>query len=57
MLRNKLSQFLAVAAVKVAENQVPDRIRDQLRIRKDALRNELNDYRSALANFIAPNQK
>jgi hypothetical protein len=54
MLRSKLSQLLAVAAVKVAENQTPDYIRAQLKERRKALVAEINGYRTALSNIIAP---
>ena len=54
MIRSKLSQLLAVAAVKVAENQTPDYIRAQLKQRRQALVAEINDYRAALSNIIAP---
>jgi hypothetical protein len=54
MLRSKLSQLLAVAAVKVAENQTPDYIRAQLKERRKALVTEINGYRTALSNIIAP---
>ena len=53
MLRSKLSQLLAVAAVK-AENQTPDYIRAQLKERRKALVAEINGYRTALSNIIAP---
>ena len=42
MIRSKLSQLLAVAAVKVAENQTPDYIRVQLKERRKALVAEIN---------------
>jgi hypothetical protein len=45
MIRQRLSQLLAAAAVKVAQ--------DQLKVRRDALTHEVNDYRNALSNFIA----
>ena len=54
MLRNKLSQFLAVAAVKVAQDDTPERVKAQLKQRKKALINEINDYRTAVAKFITP---
>jgi len=54
MIRSKLSQLLAVAAGKVAENQTPDYIRAQLKQRRQALVAEINDYRAALSNIIAP---
>jgi hypothetical protein len=55
MLRAKLSQLLAAAAVKVAQDQTPERVKAQLKVRKKALINEVNGYRTALSNFIAPN--
>jgi len=55
MLRQRLSQFLAVAAVKVAENQTPEYIKAQLKERRKALAVEVSGYRTALAQFIAPN--
>jgi hypothetical protein len=55
MFRAKLSQLLAVAAVKVAENQTPDYVRAQLKQRRQALVVEINSYRAALSNIIAPN--
>jgi len=54
MIRSKLSQLLAVAAVKVAENQTPDYVRAQLKERRKALVAEINGYRAALSNIIAP---
>jgi hypothetical protein len=53
MIRQRLSQLLAVAAVKVAQDQTPERIKAQLKVRRDALTHEVNDYRNALSNFIA----
>lgn len=55
MLRSKLSQLLAVAAVKVAQDQTPERIKAQLKVRKEALIHEVNGYRTALSAFISPN--
>ena len=55
MIRSRLSQLLAVAAVKVAENQTPDYVRAQLKQRRQALVVEINGYRAALSNIIAPN--
>jgi hypothetical protein len=55
MLRAKLSQLLAAAAVKVAQDQTPERVKSQLKVRKEALIHEVNGYRTALSNFIAPN--
>ena len=55
MLRKKLSQFLAVAAVKVAQDQTPERVKTQLKVRREALIQEVNGYRSALSTFISPN--
>jgi hypothetical protein len=54
MIRQRLSQLLTVAAVKVAENKTPELIKAQLKVRRDALAHEVNDYRNALSNFIAP---
>ena len=53
MIRQRLSQLLAAAAVKVAQDQTPERIKAQLKVRRDALTHEVNDYRNALSNFIA----
>ena len=55
MLRAKLSQLLAVAAVKVAQDQTPERVKAQLKVRKEALIHEVNGYRTALSAFISPN--
>ena len=55
MLRKKLSQLLAVAAVKVAQDQTPERVKAQLKVRREALIQEVNGYRSALSTFISPN--
>ena len=55
MLRAKLSQLLAVAAVKVAQDQTPERVKAQLKVRKEALIHEINGYRTALSTFISPN--
>jgi hypothetical protein len=55
MLRKKLSQLLAVAAVKVAQDQTPERVKTQLKVRKEALIHEVNGYRTALSKFISPN--
>ena len=54
MLRKKLSQLLAACAVKVAQDQTPERIKAQLKVRREALTVEVNGYRNALATFIAP---
>ncbi len=54
MIRQRLSQLLAAAAVKVAQDNTPELIRAQLQERKKALAKEVNGYRSALSNFIAP---
>jgi len=54
MIRSKLSQLLAVAAVKVAENQTPEHVHAQLKQRRKALVNEINGYRAVLSNIIAP---
>ena len=54
MIRSRLSQLLAVAAVKVAENQTPEHVRAQLKQRRKALVNEINGYRAVLSNIIAP---
>jgi hypothetical protein len=55
MLRKKLSQLLAACAVKVAQDQTPERVKAQLKVRREALIQEVNSYRSALSNFISPN--
>ena len=55
MLRKKLSQLLAACAVKVAQDQTPERVKAQLKVRREALIQEVNGYRSALSNFISPN--
>jgi len=55
MLRAKLSQLLAACAVKVAQDQTPERIKTQLKVRKQALIHEVNGYRTALSSFISPN--
>lgn len=55
MLRKKLSQLLATCAVKVAQDQTPERVKAQLKVRKEALIHEVNGYRTALSNFISPN--
>ena len=55
MIRQRLSQLLAVAAVKVAQDQTPERVKAQFKVRKEALIQEVNGYRSALSNFISPN--
>jgi hypothetical protein len=55
MLRAKLSQLLAACAVKVAQDQTPERVKAQLKVRKEALIHEVNGYRTALSNFISPN--
>ncbi len=55
MLRKKLSQLLAAYAVKVAQDQTPERVKAQLKVRREALIQEVNGYRSALSNFISPN--
>jgi hypothetical protein len=55
MLRAKLSQFLAATAVKVAQDQTPERVKAQLKVRKKALIHEIDGYRTALSNFISPN--
>lgn len=54
MIRQRLSQLLAAAAVKVATDNTPELIRAQLQERKKALINEVNGYRSSISNFIAP---
>ena len=54
MIRQRLSQLLAAAAVKVAQDNTPELIRAQLQGRKKALINEVNGYRSSISNFIAP---
>lgn len=53
MIRQRLSQLLAVAAVKVAQDQTPEHIKAQLKVRREALAVEVNGYRNALANLIA----
>ena len=53
MIRQRLSQLLAVAAVKVAQDQTPEKIKAQLNVRREALAVEVNGYRNALANLIA----
>ncbi len=53
MIRQRLSQLLTVAAVKVAQDQTPERIKAQLKVRREALTHEVNGYRNALANFIS----
>ena len=53
MIRQRLSQLLTVAAVKVAENKTPELIKAQLKVRRDALAHEVNDYRNALAKLIS----
>lgn len=55
MIRSKLSQLLAIAAVKVAENQTPEHLKAQLKERRQALAVEVNGYRTALAKIISPN--
>jgi|LakMenEpi03Aug12_release.lakeMendotaPanAssembly.Ray.scaffolds.fasta_scaffold3081571_2 hypothetical protein len=55
MLRAKLSQLLAACAVKVAQDKTPERVKAQLKVRKEALAQEVNGYRTALSNFISPN--
>ena len=54
MIRQRLSQLLAAAAVKVAQDNTPELIRAQLQERKKALISEVNGYRSSISNFIAP---
>jgi hypothetical protein len=54
MIRNKLSQLLAVASVKVAQDKTPERVKAQLQVSKKALIQEVNGYRSALSKFISP---
>jgi hypothetical protein len=54
MFRQRLSQLLAAAAVKVAQDNTPELIRAQLQERKKALISEVNGYRSSLSNFISP---
>jgi hypothetical protein len=54
MIRNKLSQLLAVASVKVAQDKTPERVKAQLQVSKKALIQEVNCYRSALSKFISP---
>lgn len=53
MIRQRLSQLLTVAAVKVAQDQTPERIKAQLKLRREALAVEVNGYRNSLANLIA----
>jgi hypothetical protein len=53
MIRQRLSQLLAAAAVKVAQDQTPEHIKAQLNVRRKALTLEVNGYRNALANLIA----
>ena len=53
MIRQRLSQLLAVAAVKVAQDQTPEHIKAQLKVRREALATEVNGYRNALATLIA----
>lgn len=53
MIRQRLSQLLAVASVKVATNKTPEHIKAQLKVRREALAVEVNGYRNALANIIA----
>ena len=53
MIRQRLSQLLAVAAVKVAQDQTPEQVKAQLKVRRQALAVEVNGYRNALANFIS----
>jgi hypothetical protein len=53
MIRQRLSQLLAVAAVKVAQDQTPEKIKAQLNVRRQALATEVNGYRNALAILIA----
>jgi hypothetical protein len=53
MIRQRLSQLFAAAAVKVAQDQTPEHIKAQLKVRREALTLEVNGYRNALANFIA----
>ena len=55
MLRSKLSQLLAACAVKVAQDQTPERVKAQLKVRKEALIHEVNGYRTVLSAFISPN--
>jgi hypothetical protein len=55
MLRSKLSQLLAACAVKVAQDQTPERVKAQLKVRKEALIHEVNGYRTVLSSFISPN--
>jgi hypothetical protein len=55
MLRSKLSQLLAACAVKVAQDQTPERIKAQLKVRKQALIHEVNGYRVFLSSVILPN--
>ena len=53
MIRQRLSQLLAAAAVKVAQDQTPEHIKAQLKQRKEALAIEVNGYRNALAILIS----
>ena len=53
MIRQRLSQLLAVAAVKVAQDQTPEHIKAQLKQRRQELALEVNGYRDAISNFIA----
>ena len=53
MIRQRLSQLLTVAAVKVAQDQTPEHIKAQLKQRRQALTLEVNGYRNAISNFIA----
>jgi hypothetical protein len=53
MIRQRLSQLLAVAAVKVAQDQTPEHIKAQLKQRKEALIVEVNGYFNSLSNLIA----
>lgn len=55
MIRQKLSQLLAVTSVKVAENKTPELIKAQLKVRRQSLAVEVNGYRNALAKLIASN--
>jgi hypothetical protein len=54
MIRNNLSRLLFLAAIKVEENNMPDHIKAQLKVRKDALIQEVNGYRNSLATLITP---
>lgn len=53
MIRQRLSQLLTAAAVKVAQDQTPEHIKAQLKVRREALATEVNGYRNALATLIA----